>query len=76
MTNGEADGCFGLFIIFSIIASVVVLYPLLIIWSLNTLFSSLNIAYTLKTWFAISILSGFLYHFIYSFIKSFVKSFN
>jgi len=33
--------------------------PLLIIWSLNTLFA-LSIAYTLKTWFAAFVLGGLL----------------
>jgi len=33
--------------------------PLLVIWSLNTLFA-LGIAYTLKTWFAALVLGGIL----------------
>lgn len=42
-----------------LIILVIVLGPLLIIWSLNTLFG-LGIAYTLQTWVAALILGGVL----------------
>jgi hypothetical protein len=44
-----------------IIAAVVALIiagPLLVIWSLNTLFPALGIAYTLETWVAALILGA------------------
>lgn len=44
-------------IVVALIVSVIAFGPLLIIWSLNTLFS-LGIAYSLKTWFAALILGG------------------
>lgn len=45
-------------IMFAVLISVVLLvFPLLIIWSLNTLFPVLAIAYTLETWFAALIIS-------------------
>lgn len=45
-------------IMFAVLISVVLLvFPLLIIWSLNTLFPVLVIAYTLETWFAAFIIS-------------------
>lgn len=45
-----------IFIVVLVIA-LFVAGPLLAIWSLNTLFG-LSIAYTLKTWFAVLVLSG------------------
>mgnify|MGYP000016938422 CR=1 FL=1 len=46
---------FALFIV-----AIVVLGPLLTIWSLNTLFPVLAISYSLDTWAAIVLLGGFL----------------
>lgn len=44
-----------------LLASVVVAAgPLLIIWSLNTLFPTLAIGYTIKTWSAAFIVAGIL----------------
>jgi uncharacterized membrane protein YjdF len=40
-----------------IIVAMLAFGPLLLIWSLNTLFS-LGIAYSLKTWFAALIIGG------------------
>lgn len=37
---------------------VIVLGPILVIWSLNTLFPVLTIPYTVETWIATFILSG------------------
>jgi len=36
------------------------LIPLLVIWSLNTLFPVLNIAYNLNTWSAVALLGAYL----------------
>ena len=45
-------------VIVILIAAVLIIFgPLLAIWSVNTLFA-LEIAYTLKTWFAALMLSG------------------
>ena len=51
-----------LFAIISIVALallVVIIGPILTIWSANTLFPSLNIPYTLETWCAVIILGAF-----------------
>ena len=37
---------------------IILLGPVLLIWSLNTLFPVLNIPVTLNTWLAVVILSG------------------
>jgi hypothetical protein len=50
---------FKLLLVFAILALVVV-GPILVIWSLNTLFPALVIDYTLKTWAAVVILGGFV----------------
>lgn len=36
----------------SLAVAIVVVFPLLTIWSLNTLFPVLNIPYTIETWLA------------------------
>lgn len=46
----------GMLLFFGALALVFVAGPILMIWSLNTLFA-LDIAYTLKTWFAAFILT-------------------
>ena len=53
MTKDVAVG----FAIVALIVAIVVFGPLLIIWSLNTLFA-LSIEYSLATWFAALVLSG------------------
>ena len=45
-----------LIIVFSI--AIIVLVPVLFIWSLNTLFPVLMIPYTIETWIAMFIVSG------------------
>jgi len=45
------------FLLFLLIAALIVFMPLVAIWSLNTLFG-LGIAYTFKTWCAAVILCG------------------
>jgi len=42
-----------------IVALLIVLGPLAIIWSLNTLFPALAIPYNLDTWCAVVVLNGF-----------------
>lgn len=42
-----------------IVALLIVLGPLAIIWSLNTLFPALAIPYNLDTWCAVIVLNGF-----------------
>lgn len=44
-----------------LIACLIVVGPLLTIWSLNTLFPVLNIDYTLSTWFAALLLGGLVH---------------
>jgi hypothetical protein len=53
MTNGVVVG----FAIIALIVGIIIFGPLLIIWSLNTLFA-LSIEYSLSTWFAALVLSG------------------
>ena len=48
-----------LLLVFAILALLVV-GPILVIWSLNTLFPVLAIDYTLNTWAAVVILGGFV----------------
>lgn len=43
-----------------IIVGVLVVGPLLTIWALNSLFPTILIPYTIKTWFAIILLGAFL----------------
>jgi len=42
-----------------IVALLIVLGPMAIIWSLNTLFPALAIPYNLDTWCAVIVLNGF-----------------
>lgn len=48
---------FGLLLILAVIL-VIIFGPFITIWSLNTLFPSLAIAYTFKTWVASLLLFG------------------
>jgi hypothetical protein len=41
-----------------LIVALVILGPLLVIWSLNTLFPVLAIPYALDTWFAVIVVAG------------------
>ncbi len=43
----------------ALILLVIVVGPLLTIWSFNTLFPTMNIPYNLYTWFAVIILGAF-----------------
>ena len=46
------------FILTGVILALIILGPLLTIWSLNTLFPVLAIQYTLETWVAALIIGG------------------
>ena len=46
------------FVLVGLILALIVLGPLLTIWSLNTLFPVLAIDYTLETWLAALLLAG------------------
>lgn len=37
---------------------LIIIGPILLLWSLNTLFPSLNIPYTLETWSAVVLIHG------------------
>ncbi len=43
----------------ALIAAVVVLGPLVVIWSINTLFPAVNIGYGFDTWCAVVLLHAF-----------------
>lgn len=43
-----------------LIIALVIAGPILVIWSMNTLFPSLVIPYTLETWGAIMLLGGWI----------------
>lgn len=47
-----------MFLLVGVIFALIVLGPLLTIWSLNTLFPALAIPYTLETWVAALLLGG------------------
>lgn len=61
-----------LFLILFVIA-LIIIGPILVIWSLNTLFPVLMIPYTLETWIATFILSGAFGSLIKTSINSTVK---
>ena len=48
------------FLLVGLILALIILGPLLTIWSLNTLFPVLAIEYTLETWVAALLLGGLL----------------
>ena len=47
-----------MFLLVGVILALVLLGPLLTIWSLNTLFPALAIPYTIETWVAALVLGG------------------
>ena len=47
-----------MFLLVGFILALIILGPLLTIWSLNTLFPALAIEYTLETWVAALVLGG------------------
>ena len=51
---------FGVFLGIVLIIALVIAGPILVIWSMNTLFPSLVIPYTLETWGAIMLLGGWI----------------
>ena len=54
----KSAAVFG-FVVLAIVA--IVFGPLLVIWSLNTLFPVLAIPYALETWFATAVLNGMVF---------------
>ena len=50
---------FALVSVVALILLVVIIGPILTIWSANTLFPSLAIPYTIETWVAVIILGAF-----------------
>mgnify|MGYP003352446770 FL=1 len=54
--NKEFEMKVGLGFFLGLLVAVFVLGPLLLIWSLNTLFPVVNIPYTLETWAAAAII--------------------
>lgn len=44
----------------AIVIAVAILFPILVIWALNTLFPVLAIPYTLETWSAVVLLQIFI----------------
>ena len=53
---------FGILGVIAFVILFIVLGPFLTIWSLDTLFPSLDIPYTWQTWVAVAVLSSFLSH--------------
>lgn len=51
--------------IIAVVVLLIVIGPLAIIWSLNTLFPALAIPYNLDTWCAVVVLNGFALTTIY-----------
>ena len=49
-----------IFLIVAFVIFLIVIGPILTIWSLNTLFPVLNIPYTIETWFAVVLLGLFI----------------
>lgn len=49
-----------MFLLVGLVLALIILGPLLTIWSLNTLFPVLAIPYTLETWVAALLLGGLL----------------
>ena len=49
---------FKLILVVAFILFLIVMGPILTIWSLNTLFTSLAIPYTFETWLAVVLLGG------------------
>jgi hypothetical protein len=75
MKNDEAKGCLGcLLILFALV--MIIFYPFVVIWALNTIFPVLALAYTWKIWLAISILSGMVSGFLAGSINGFLKMFS
>jgi len=51
---------FGVVSLVFLLSAILVFMPLAVIWSLNTLFTTLLIPYTIKTWAAVVVLSATL----------------
>lgn len=49
---------FKLILVIAFILFLIVMGPILTVWSLNTLFPALAIPYTIETWLAVILLGG------------------
>jgi len=58
MMTKTNNSVFAILIAIAIILLVLIFAPLLTIWSLNTLFTNLEIPYTMETWAATVIITG------------------
>ena len=77
MKNDSDNGCLGcFFVVLAVIfiLAIIIISPLLTIWSLNTLFPVLAISYTWKTWLSVLLLSGFISAFVSGFFKGFFQA--
>jgi hypothetical protein len=52
------NSVFMILVAITVILLILIFAPLLTIWSLNTLFSTLEIPYTMETWAATVIITG------------------
>jgi len=52
------NSVFMILVAITVILLILIFAPLLTIWSLNTLFTSLEIPYTMETWAATVIITG------------------
>ena len=50
--NFKIKSTAGLILVVTFLALAAIFFPLLVIWSLNTLFPVLNIPFTIETWLA------------------------
>jgi len=58
MMTKTNNSVFTILVAIVVILLILIFAPLLTIWSLNTLFSSLEIPYTMETWAATVIITG------------------
>jgi len=58
MMTKTNNSVFTILIAIVVILLILIFAPLLTIWSLNTLFTSLEIPYTMETWAATVIITG------------------
>ena len=58
MMTKTNNSVFMILVAITVILLILIFAPLLTIWSLNTLFSTLEIPYTMETWAATVIITG------------------
>ena len=59
MLNYKVTSLTGLLVAVALVIAAAVLFPFAVIWSLNTLFPVLSIAYSIDTWAAVIIFQMF-----------------